>query len=121
MSSAAFAEDAEPGEQGPAGPLFVPVRPGPTGMSPRFFRTPLGFRTAVAFTSEQRLTSLLGAHHPRIRLSEPALRALAAPVGIALLTVDPLFSAPRPKRTETQDRTVGRAGHRRAMSGRTTC
>ncbi len=95
MSSAPLAEDAEPCEQGPAGPLFVPVRPGPVGVSPRFFRTPLGFRTAVGFTSERRLTTLLGVHHPRIRLSEPALRALAAPLGVALVTVDPLFSAPR--------------------------
>ncbi|MBC9714988.1 hypothetical protein H9Y04_20775 [Streptomyces sp. TRM66268-LWL] len=95
MSSAALAEDAEPCEQGPAGPLFVPVRPGLTGMSPRFFRTPLGFRTAVAFTSEARLTTLLGARHPHIRLAEPALRALAAPLGIRMVTVDPLFSAPR--------------------------
>ncbi|MET7566281.1 hypothetical protein ABZV15_42155, partial [Streptomyces sp. NPDC005246] len=29
-----------------------------------------------------------------IRLSEPALRALAAPLGVTTLTVDPQFSAP---------------------------
>ncbi|SDK18456.1 SAV_915 family protein [Streptomyces indicus] len=105
MPSVALSEDAEPGERVPAGPLFVPVRPGPAGCSPRFFRTALGFRTAVAFTSEDRLSSLLGAHHPRIRLSEPALRALAAPLGVTRLTVDPLFSAPRAGRSASESAT----------------
>ncbi|MFE4723595.1 hypothetical protein ACFRLW_46015, partial [Streptomyces sp. NPDC056728] len=39
-----------------------------------------------------------------IRLSEPALRALAAPLGITALTVDPPFSAPAADRTAAQIR-----------------
>ncbi|MGW2816919.1 SAV_915 family protein [Streptomyces sp. NPDC001415] len=87
-------EDPEPCERFPAGPLFVPVRPGPEGCSARFFRTPPGVRTAVGFTSEERLTAALGSDQSWIRLSEHALRALAEPLGIHSLTVDPQFSAP---------------------------
>ncbi|KOU42735.1 SAV_915 family protein [Streptomyces sp. WM6378] len=94
MSSTSHVEDPEPCERVPAGPLFVPVRPGPSGCSARFFRTPPGVRTAVGFTSEERLTAALGAGQRWIRLSEPALRALAAPLGISVLTIDPRFSAP---------------------------
>ncbi|MGA4847017.1 SAV_915 family protein [Streptomyces sp. G5(2025)] len=82
-------EDPEPCEPGPAGPLFVPVRPGPAGCVARLFRTPVGERTAVAFTTPQRLSAALGARQPWIRLSEQALRALAAPLGVSGLTVDP--------------------------------
>lgn len=55
---------------------------------------PLGGRTAVGFTSAAKLTATLGADHPHIKLSEPALRALAAPLGVTALVVDPSFSAP---------------------------
>ncbi|MFD6533922.1 SAV_915 family protein [Streptomyces sp. NPDC060184] len=83
----------------PAGPLFVPVRPGsarcPSSVRARFFRTPLGARTAVAFTSKSRLVATLGAGQQWVRLCEPALRDLAAPLGVRTLTVDPLLSAPR--------------------------
>ncbi|MGW2281817.1 SAV_915 family protein [Streptomyces sp. NPDC001770] len=83
----------------PAGPLFVPVRSGsarcPSSVRARFFRTPLGARTAVAFTSESRLVATLGAGQQWVRLCEPALRDLAAPLGVRTLTVDPLLSAPR--------------------------
>ncbi|GGT90049.1 hypothetical protein GCM10010289_07730 [Streptomyces violascens] len=44
-------DDPEPCERTPAGPLFVPVRPGPAGCAARRFRTPLGDRTAVGFTT----------------------------------------------------------------------
>ncbi|UNO40882.1 SAV_915 family protein [Streptomyces sp. MST-110588] len=84
-----YAEDPEPSEPVPAGPLFVPVRPGPAGWTARLFRTPLGGRTAVGFTSAQRLSAVLGAGQPWIRLAEPALRALTEPVGATVLTVDP--------------------------------
>ncbi|WP_405584450.1 SAV_915 family protein [Streptomyces sp. NBC_01190] len=95
MSSSRTAEDAEPLDRVPAGhPLYVPVRSGPLGYAARFFRTPLGGRTAVAFTSEQRLIRTLGAGQEWIRLSEPALRALAAPLGVATLRIDPRLSAP---------------------------
>ncbi|MCI3929085.1 SAV_915 family protein [Streptomyces sp. AN091965] len=89
-------EDPEPAERGPAGPLFVPVRPGPAGCIARLFRTPVGGRTAVAFTSEQRLAATLGARQPWIRLSEPALRALAEPLGVTGVTVDPRLTSDTP-------------------------
>ncbi|WP_328886513.1 SAV_915 family protein [Streptomyces sp. NBC_00316] len=96
MTDLLCGEDPEPSERFPAGPLFVPVRPGPAGCAARFFRTPLGGRTAVGFTSERGLTATLGAEQAWIRLSEPALRALAEPLGVTTVTVDPLLSAPAP-------------------------
>ncbi|MGG2461793.1 SAV_915 family protein [Streptomyces sp. RGM 3693] len=92
MSHHLHAEDPEPADRVPAGPLFVPVRPGPAGCTARLFRTPLGGRTAVGFTSPQRLAEVLGSGQPWVRLSEPALRALAEPVGASTVTVDPRFS-----------------------------
>ncbi|GHJ40434.1 hypothetical protein Sm713_60430 [Streptomyces sp. TS71-3] len=87
-------DDPEPSDPLPAGPLYVPVRPGPSGCTTRLFRTPLGDRTAVAFSSEERLTATLGAGQPWIRLAEPALRALTEPLGVTTVTVDPLLTAP---------------------------
>ncbi|MFF5447788.1 SAV_915 family protein [Streptomyces sp. NPDC012888] len=89
-----YDDEAEPEERVPAGPLFVPVRPGTAPVVVRLFRTPLGERTAVGFTSAGRLAALLGAEQPWIRLSGRALRAMAEPLGVALLTVDPTFTAP---------------------------
>ncbi|MEU3985619.1 SAV_915 family protein [Streptomyces sp. NPDC026672] len=89
-------EDPEPSDRSPAGPLYVPVRPGPAGCATRLFRTPLGDRTAVGFTSARRLAAALGPGRPWIRLAEPALRALTAPLGVTTVTVDPRFSAPAP-------------------------
>ncbi|MFC9820456.1 SAV_915 family protein [Streptomyces erythrochromogenes] len=60
----------------------------------RLFRTPLGARTAVGFTSPDRLSATLGAEQSWIRLSEAALRAMTGPLGVPLLTVDPTFTAP---------------------------
>ncbi|MFF4449822.1 SAV_915 family protein [Streptomyces sp. NPDC001502] len=96
MSTATRPEDPEPSGPVPAGPLHVPVRPGPAGCSARFFRTPPGERTAVGFTSEARLAATPGSGQTWIRLSEPAPRALAEPLGVRRLTVDPQFSAPAP-------------------------
>lgn len=97
MSECHAAEDPEPLDRVPAGrQLFVPVRSGPTGCTARFFRTALGGRTAVAFTSPQRLVRTLGSGQSWIRLSEPALRALAAPLGVTALRIDPRLSAPAP-------------------------
>ncbi|GAA3714062.1 SAV_915 family protein [Streptomyces tremellae] len=90
------AEAAEPAPSGPAAPLVVPVLPDGTGYRLRLFRTPLGGRTAVAFTSPRLLAATLGAGRPWIRLAEPALRALAQPLGVTALTVDPQLAAPRP-------------------------
>ncbi|MFF4316614.1 SAV_915 family protein [Streptomyces sp. 900105755] len=89
-------DDPEPSDRSPAGSLFVPVRPGPAGCAARFFRTPLGERTAVGFTSARRLAATLGPGQAWIRLAEPALRALAAPLGVTTVTVDPQLSAPAP-------------------------
>ncbi|MFD8208698.1 SAV_915 family protein [Streptomyces sp. NPDC059695] len=93
MSDVEYSEDPEPSERVPAGPLLVPVRSGPAGCSARLFRTPLGDRTAVGFTSEAGLAATLGPDHACVRLSEPALRALVAPLGVTALTVDPQFAA----------------------------
>lgn len=90
-------EDADPDEPRPAGPLFVPVRLGSAGGRQLcYMRTPLGVRTAVGFTSERRLTGVLGAQQTWIRLAEPALRALSEPLGVTTVTVDPQLTAPAP-------------------------
>lgn len=94
MQDLLYGEDPEPAERVPAGPLYVPVRPGPTGCAARMFRTPLGERTAVAFTAETGLLATLGASQSWIRLGEPALRALVEPLGVTALTIDPPLSAP---------------------------
>ncbi|WP_326745816.1 hypothetical protein OG830_34750 [Streptomyces sp. NBC_00121] len=104
MSPVESPEDPEPSERFPAGLLHVPVRSGPAGCTTRFFRTPLGGRTAVGFTSAAKLTATLGTDQPSITLSEPALRTLAAPLGVTTLTVDPQFSAPATDRTAAQVR-----------------
>jgi hypothetical protein len=96
MTELLYGEDPEPSERTPAGPLFVPVRPGPAGFAARLFRTPLGERTAVGFTSANRLAATLGPDQAWIRLAEPALRALIAPLGITAVTIDPQLSAPAP-------------------------
>ncbi|WP_393062314.1 SAV_915 family protein [Streptomyces sp. LN549] len=90
------AEDPDPLHSNRVGALFVPVRPGPVGYCARLFRTPLGVRTAVAFTNERQLTRTLGQQQTWIRLSEPAVRALVAPLGVVGLTVDPQLAAPGP-------------------------
>ncbi|MFI9719865.1 SAV_915 family protein [Streptomyces sp. NPDC052396] len=79
---------------GPAPALFVPVRHCPSGFALRAFRSSLGERTAVAFTSARLLTDCLGPRQAAVRLSLPALRALAAPLGITEVRVDPQLTAP---------------------------
>ncbi|MEU6978239.1 SAV_915 family protein [Streptomyces sp. NPDC046371] len=91
-----YGDDPEPSEQVPAGRLCVPVRPVAHGCAARLFRTPVGARTAVAFTTPARLRAVLGADQPWTSLSEPALRALVRPLGIDALTVDPTLTAPVP-------------------------
>ncbi|MFI2300298.1 SAV_915 family protein [Actinacidiphila glaucinigra] len=58
------------------------------------FRTPLGGRTAVGFTTAERLAETLGPDQQWIPLSESALRSLARPLGVTALTVDPQLAAP---------------------------
>ncbi|MEV7403105.1 SAV_915 family protein [Streptomyces sp. NPDC091267] len=98
------AEDPDPLERNRTGALFVPVRSGPAGHCVRLFRTPLGARTAVAFTDERRLALTLGQRQTWIRLSEPAVRALVAPLGALGLVVDPLLAAPGPGAAPTAQR-----------------
>ncbi|NBE50510.1 SAV_915 family protein [Streptomyces boluensis] len=99
MADALPSDSPEPLERGPAGPLFVPVRPGPSGCAARLFRTPPGARTAVGFTTERRLVGTLGPRQQWVRLSEAALRRLVEPVGVTTLTVDPQFAAPSVRST----------------------
>ncbi|MDT0468412.1 SAV_915 family protein [Streptomyces gibsoniae] len=113
MADNQYAEDPEPCERFPTGPLYVPVRSGPSRCAARLFRTPLGERTAVGFTSERRLTATLGPSQEWIRLAEPALRALTAPLGVTTVTVDPQFTAPAPSRGETLPRFRKHSGERR--------
>ncbi|WP_254898131.1 SAV_915 family protein [Kitasatospora sp. NA04385] len=89
--------DPEPAEHAPAGLLLIPVRPGPLGRTALVFRTPLGDRTAVAFTSRTLLARVCGPAQPWAELSEPALRALVTPLGITVLTVDPQLVAAAPR------------------------
>lgn len=94
MTDSTYLDDPEPSDRLPAGLLYVPVRPGPHGFAARMFRTPLGGRTAVGFTTHRRMTAVLGRDQACTRLSVPALRALAEPLGITTLTVDPQLAAP---------------------------
>ncbi|MET7548506.1 MULTISPECIES: SAV_915 family protein [unclassified Streptomyces] len=117
-----YDDDPDPEEQDPAGSLYVPVRPGTSAMMARLFRTPLGARTAVGFTTQGRLTATLGAEQPWIRLSESTLRSLAAPLGAELLTVDPTLTAPAvttPSTGSPVSRT-GPATHGAGLGARTT-
>ncbi|MGE7385208.1 SAV_915 family protein [Streptomyces sp. NPDC004126] len=111
-----YDDDPEPEERVPAGLLYVPVRPGTAEVVVRLFRTPLGARTAVGFTDPGRLAATLGAEHPWIRLSEPALRAMSEPLGVVLLTVDPTFTAPAVTRSVTSGSPALAPKPRRASS-----
>lgn len=93
MTELVYGDDPEPSERIPARPLYVPVQPGPAGCVVRLFRAPLGGRTAVGFTTERRLATALGPRQPWIKLGEPAVRALAEPLGVTALTVDPELAA----------------------------
>ncbi|MDH6142617.1 MULTISPECIES: SAV_915 family protein [Kitasatospora] len=77
-----------------AAALYVPVRTGRVGCALRFFRQRDGRRCAVAFSSAERLTELLGPTQQFVRLSESALRALAEPLGAALVVDPRLISQP---------------------------
>ncbi|MGW1615487.1 SAV_915 family protein [Streptomyces sp. NPDC002285] len=114
MADIQYDEDPEPSDRFPAGPLYVPVRPGQAACAARLFRTPIGDRTAVGFTSQRKLTATLGPDQPWIRLAEPALRSLTAPLGVTTVTVDPQFCAPAPTataRTATAPSTRDSAEH----------
>ncbi|WP_063770914.1 SAV_915 family protein, partial [Streptacidiphilus neutrinimicus] len=86
-------DDPEPAARVPAGRLLVPVRSGPAGDVLRLFRTPLGARTAVGFTSMRQLAAVLGREQGAVEIAETALRAMAATLGVTELTVDPQLAA----------------------------
>jgi hypothetical protein len=89
--------------------LYVPVKRGPAGSVIRLWRTPVGTRTAVAFTTDRRLRSVLGPTQEWIRLSEEALRRMAEPLGALHLTVDPLLTA-RPPASWSQETPAPESG-----------
>ena len=75
--------------------LYVPLREAACGVSLRLFRDRGGARCAVAFTSLDRLTTVLGSDQRHYRLTEHAVRALAGERGVTALVVDPgLVAAP---------------------------
>jgi hypothetical protein len=53
----------------------------------------MGERTAVGFSSRRRLAAVLGEAQQSVVMAEPALRALAAELGVSRLTVDPQLVA----------------------------
>lgn len=81
--------------------LCVPVREAACGFVLRMFRDRDGSRCAVAFSSEERLRAVLGGEQRWIPLAEPALRDLAAPLGVAHLILDPNLIAPTVRDTPT--------------------
>ncbi|MEV4927250.1 SAV_915 family protein [Streptomyces roseoverticillatus] len=82
------------------GRLFVPVGKRRSVHLIRLFRTPLGGRTVIGFTSRARLAGELGDDQACVELAEPTLRALAEPLGVTRLIVDPhLVAAPLPAQT----------------------
>ncbi|WP_243638860.1 SAV_915 family protein [Streptacidiphilus pinicola] len=86
-------DDSEPVDHLPTGLLLVPVRSGPAGAVLRLFRSPLGERTAVGFSSRRQLAAVLGPEQTAVELAEPALRAMADALGVGRITVDPQLAA----------------------------
>lgn len=82
------------------GLLVVPVA-GSEMLALRSGRTPTGERVGIAFTTESRLIQVMGAGQRWIHLSEAAMKAMLAPLGIARVQVDPGMIAPgvRPEPT----------------------
>lgn len=123
MQQLPSAEDPEPSGPGHAQArtaglarvLWVPVRTGPTASGLRICRTPLGERTAVAFTTPGLLRQAFGPAHAWVRLAPSAVRALTAPLGVTALTVDPGLVLPSPlshSHSRPLDRPAPVSGHR---------
>ncbi|SJZ40628.1 SseB protein N-terminal domain-containing protein [Marinactinospora thermotolerans DSM 45154] len=98
---------------GRAAVLFVPVHEGKGAVALRSARLGSGERVVPAFTTAPRLRAAMGAGQRWIRLAEPAVRALTAPLGISRLWIDPLVvaSGPAPAGRE-RDRAGARHGVR---------
>ncbi|MGK5556013.1 SAV_915 family protein [Actinomadura kijaniata] len=77
--------------------LIVPVRECAGGtLSVRTGRMDAsGERVGIAFSDEERARAAFGAGVRCVRLSEPALRALLGPVGVARIRIDPVLVAGR--------------------------
>jgi hypothetical protein len=89
-------EDTAPDEHEEHALRFVPVRTtGPVQVL-RLFRHRDGSRCAVAFRTAAALHDLLGPDQEAAELTEPALRALTAPLGVHRLVLDPGLVAPQP-------------------------
>ncbi|HEX3612483.1 MAG TPA: SAV_915 family protein [Sporichthyaceae bacterium] len=92
-----------PGRSVAPTPLFVPVRYRSQSLSLRLFATRMGGRTAVAFSTRERLLGLLGPGQAWVRLTDAAVRGLTRPIGVTELMVDPVLIAapPGPGRGKT--------------------
>jgi hypothetical protein len=69
--------------------LVVPVRTRSGMASIRCGRLSTGQPVGVAFTSEDRLASVMGAGQPWIRLSQAAMKEMLEPLGVTRIQVDP--------------------------------
>lgn len=95
------------GAQASRAPLYVPVRAGTAWLVVRMYRTPLGERTAVGFTSRDRLEATLGPDQPWALMGESLLLEVAATQGVAALRIDPTLVAPASQPLRSSDhRTV---------------
>ncbi len=75
-------------------PLYVPVRDNACGFTLRLFRDRDGSRCAVAFTTQERLSFVLGSGQRRLPLAEDALRDLLRPLDVQCLVIDPDLVVP---------------------------
>lgn len=76
------------GTHGPGGPADIGA------VRLRLFRLHDGRRCAVGFSSARALAELLGPEQASAELSESALRALTAPLGVDTLVLDPRLAPP---------------------------
>ncbi len=76
--------------------LFVPIKATRIAdvASICIARLPEGARTALAFTSIDRLTGAMGGQQPWAVMCEDALRTTLAPIGIARIQVDADYVGP---------------------------
>ena len=75
-------------------PLYIPVSDNGCGFTLRLFRNRDGSRCAVAFTTPERLSAVLGAGQRWVELAESALQDMVRPLGVEHMVVDPNLIAP---------------------------
>ena len=79
------------------GLMVAPVRTVAGMVCLRCGRLPTGERVGIAFTTEARLARVMGADQAWIHVSERAMKAMLAPLGVQRIRVDPgLISASLP-------------------------